>query len=60
MKSHKSKVLCEGLAEEIYFEVEARLMKYTETLMARELRLRREWDSRSKGKHMNALQFEAV
>ena len=52
-------VLSEELSREIYDDVKCRLMRFTETIMERQLRLRREWDALSKTKHTTALQFEA-
>ena len=60
MKKQGSGALSDATAQEVYDEVRDRLMRFTEKLMERQLRLRREWEALSKGKHMTALQFEAA
>ena len=45
-------VMTEEQSKEIYDEVKYRLMRFTETIMERQLRLRREWDALTKTKNM--------
>jgi hypothetical protein len=58
-KGTRGTVLSEELSKEIYDDVKERLMKFTETIMERQLRVRREWDALTKTRQMSALQFEA-
>ena len=43
----------------VYDAIKSRLMKFCETAMEKQLRVRRDWDSFWKNKGMNAQQFEA-
>ena len=60
VRAHRGQEMTDALALDIYVNVKARLMQFTETLMERQLRLRREWGALTKGRHMTALQFEAA
>ena len=46
-------------ADAVYKLIKLRLLRFCETAMGKQLRIRRDWDSLSKGRNMNALQFEA-
>ena len=45
--------------QQAYKDIKARLLKFCETAMERQLRVRKEWDSLTKTRHTTALQFEA-
>lgn len=60
VRSHRGQEMTDALALDIYVNIKARLMQFTETLMERQLRLRRECDALTKGRHTTALQFEAA
>ena len=46
-------------SQKAYRDIKARLLKFCETAMERQLRVRKEWDSLTKTRHTTALQFEA-
>ena len=58
-RNPKGSLMTEELSKEVHDEVKSRLMRFTETIMERQFRLRREWAAMAKTKHMTALQFEA-
>ena len=51
--------MTEVAAKDIYDRIKTRLMKFTEGVLERQLRLRREWDALTKTKQMTAGQFES-
>ena len=60
MKQMKPRLEEEGGHAEAYKMIKARFFKFLETGVERQLRVRSEWMSLSKGKNMNAIQFEAA
>ena len=60
MKQMKPRLEEEGGHAEAYKTIKARFFKFLETGVERQLRVRNEWMTLSKGKNMNAIQFEAA